>query len=450
MKLRTRLFAATALIITASTVAVGAAGYTSAYESEIERVDAAINSVFDAASASASNATSAAVEDASLRTVQVSVAILDSQEDVITIEGDDTLITKAPDAAKLILAEKKAVSINSDTQYRLRSYSEDGGTHLLIAADISAIESARIANLNWLFGFSLTAVLIALAVLWLVIRFDIRIVERLARDAKRIANGEEDVALPRTKGDSEVAQLSKSLGEMVHSLESAIRTERGAQQAMQSFMGDASHELRTPLTVIKGYAEMLGSQGAKKEFREKALQRITYEVVRMEQLINDLLLLAELGETRERPTAVVDLSEMVGYAVTDLKSLDTRRKVVFDIQPGVTIDGSAEHLQQMLNNIFSNIRRHTPKSAPVNVQLSATTKSIELVIEDGGAGLPEAAYNRGIDSFERFDAFASRQNGGSGLGMTIMRTIARQHHGTISLSKSKSLGGLRTEIKLPR
>lgn len=449
MKLRKRLFTASALVTITSTIAVGAAGTSASFRSEIERIDSAISGVVASTQAASADPITAAIQDASLSPVQISIALLDSTNEVVTVQGDDTLITKAPPAAQLILAETAIETIDANQDYRVRSVSIDGGAHILVAAKISEIQSARDANIFGLLGFAAISVAIALLALWWVIRFDIRVVERLARDARRISRGEEDVQLPHIKGGSEVALLSKSLGEMVHALEAAIRTERGAQQAMQAFMGDASHELRTPLTVIKGYAEMLGSQGGKKEFREKALQRITTEVARMEQLINDLLLLAELGETRERKNVQVNLSDMFESAVTDLKSLDKKRKVSAKIQKDILFEGSPEHLQQMINNIFSNIRRHTPKTAEVSVSITAEKNSIRLVVEDAGPGLPSVAYDRGIDSFERFDAFASRANGGSGLGMTIMRTIVRQHEGTINLSKSEKLGGLRTEISLP-
>lgn len=449
MKLRKRLFAASALVTITTTIAVGAAGTATSFQSEIARIDSAIASVTSSTTAASADPITAAIQTASLSQQQISVVVLDSANQVITVHGDDKLVMTPPPGPSLILAEKKPVTIDASSDYRVRSVSIDGGAHILIAANIAPIQAARDANIIALLGFAAGSVGVGLLVLWWVIRFDIGVVERLARDARRISKGEEGVQLPHIKGGSEVALLSKSLGEMVHSLENAIRTERGAQQAMQAFMGDASHELRTPLTVIKGYTEMLASQGGKKEFRDKALHRISTEVARMEQLINDLLLLAELGETRERKNVAVNLSDIVEYSVTDLKSLDKKRKVSAKIQKKIVIDGSVEHLQQMVNNIFSNIRRHTPKSAEVSVVLSATKETVTLIVEDAGPGLPQATYDVGIDAFQRFDAFASRSNGGSGLGMTIMRTIVRQHEGTIHLSKSETLGGLRIEIRLP-
>ena len=102
----------------------------------------------------------------------------------------------------------------------------------------------------------------------------------------------------------------------------------------------------------------------------------------------------------------------------------------------------------MIQNIFSNIRRHTPSSAPVLVELKSKGKEIHLRIEDGGPGLPEDAYNKASYEFERFDRSRSRDTGGSGLGLSIIAAIVKEHSGEISLSKS-SLGGLAIHIQLP-
>ena len=99
-------------------------------------------------------------------------------------------------------------------------------------------------------------------------------------------------------------------------------------------------------------------------------------------------------------------------------------------------------------NIFSNIRRHTPALAPVSVQLKSKGKEVQLRIEDGGPGLPDDAYNKASYEFERFDRSRSRDSGGSGLGLSIIAAIVKEHSGSISLSKS-ALGGLAIYIQLP-
>ena len=211
-----------------------------------------------------------------------------------------------------------------------------------------------------------------------------------------------------------------------------------------------THELRTPLTVIKGYAELMQQQGADQAFRDKALSRMLSETTRMEQLINDLLLLAELGERQVGERDRIDFTQIVGEFVEDLKALQPKRTVSAKIAKNLKVMGSGAHLHQLLSNLFGNLRKHTPVDAEVRVSLSAAgADQILLTVEDAGPGLPEHYYDDGVESFLRFDAFASRQQGSSGLGMTIMRTIVDQHGGRVRLSRSE-LGGLKTEIYLAR
>ena len=168
----------------------------------------------------------------------------------------------------------------------------------------------------------------------------------------------------------------------------------------------------------------------------------------MEQLVSDLLLLAQLGEERALPKVSVNLSALISDACGDMRVLQPERPVTLEIEPNVEVTGSPDHLVQLLNNLCSNISRHTPVDAQVRVRLALAQAAAVLTIDDAGPGLAEELYARGVEGFERFDAFASRQNGGTGLGMTIMRAIVAEHAGQMKLSRS-DLGGLRTEVSLP-
>lgn len=225
------------------------------------------------------------------------------------------------------------------------------------------------------------------------------------------------------------------------------REDRLALARMQSFIGDASHELRTPLTVIKGYSEMLANQQmSAPEDRLRAQTRVSSEINRMENIISDLLLLAELGETREISLNKIHLSEIVTGHARDFATLYPARTVEVDIDP-LDIDGDVEHIQRLLNNALSNIARHTPEDAPVRISLHASPKKT-LLIEDGGSGLPQEMYGKAATHFQRFDRSRSREKGGSGLGMSIMQAIAAEHRASFEIKRS-SLGGVALEIIFP-
>jgi len=225
------------------------------------------------------------------------------------------------------------------------------------------------------------------------------------------------------------------------------REDKLALARMQVFIGDASHELRTPLTVIKGYSEMLSKeQLPDQDQRLRAYKRVDSEIKRMESIISDLLLLAELGETREIKFEHVDLGDLTFTLARDFQLLHPKREVVIDIED-LSIEGDREHLYRLLNNAMGNIARHTPENAPVRIRLTGGSKKV-LTIEDGGPGLPEEMYGRKTTHFQRFDKSRSRENGGSGLGMSIMQAIAEEHKANFEVRKS-DLGGVCIEIIFP-
>jgi K+-sensing histidine kinase KdpD len=172
------------------------------------------------------------------------------------------------------------------------------------------------------------------------------------------------------------------------------------------------------------------------------------EVQRMERLIADLLLLTELGEQRAVHDEHIDVSAILRVQLTDFRTLEPHRNFHSQIDKNVTLVGSRSRVERLLQNLFSNIRRHTPATAPVRVILLEHDEIIELWVEDGGPGLPESAYETGPQGFMRFDKSRSRESGGSGLGMSIIAAVVKDLNGSIDFHKS-SLGGLAVCVRLP-
>jgi signal transduction histidine kinase len=345
----------------------------------------------------------------------ISAAILTVEEEsldltlsLVTQEGVETVINEShliyPGMTDLNLLKKGlpgAISVEAASPYRFRSVAIAGGDFLVIASSLDQLNENFKSNLRNLGLF--TTVADALAIF-----FSIFFLRRHNR-------GLDAQALER----------------------------------MQKFLGDASHELRTPLTVIKGYNEML-SKGQFSELADqaRAFSRVNSEIERMESLIHDLLLLAELGESRPVDFDEVDFDELVLAHVNDFKLFNKERTVSTAIPNDCTVHGSREHLNRLIQNCLSNIVRHTPADAAVSISLKTIGKRAELIIEDGGPGLPESAYGTEIKAMNRFDPSRSRDSGGSGLGLSIIAAIVQEHKGALKLSKSK-LGGLAISIEIP-
>jgi signal transduction histidine kinase len=395
-----RYLVSSALITTALSLLVGGYATISVKNSQIESIDSRLTQIVDSVKANFDAPVSAALDSASELDFNLTIALLSASGELTIINESQLTLEAAPDDGAVAQSLNSPISIDGVQAYRFISVDISGGDRLLIADSLEAINENFSKNLQRVFLVTFVADVLAIALSYLVIRRNNR---KLAADS-----------------------LSR----------------------MQRFLADASHELRTPLTVIKGYSEMLAKgQITVESDRQRAHERVNAEIIRMENLIQDLLLLAELGETIEPVFEEIDLTELISSYSRDFMVLNPGRDVALDIAESITVTGSVEHLRRLLLNIFNNISRHTPGEAPVRVQLSKVGKKSRLVIEDGGPGLPESSYRTGIELLNRFDASRSRETGGSGLGLSIIAAIVQEHSGNLTLRKS-SLGGLALEITL--
>ncbi len=449
MKLQTKLTLATASIITAVSVSIGGASVLAIQNSETNRIDSLLSAAVETIQTEGEDPLTAALFAAGQSDIGLTVALVDINGELVVLAESLANVESVPSAEVLAESQAQAISIDEGGEYRLRTIALPDNEFLVLATSLTAINEARAANLQLLLWFVLGSIILGAGLIALFIRRDMKKVSNLIHLATEIADGAKHIKLPDAAGsNAEIDELTSALGHMVDALQHSLWVERDTQQAMQNFLGDASHELRTPLTVVKGYVELLSTQNMDEEQRARAFDRVNSEVVRMEALINDLLLLAELGESKPIGTGSVNVSDLVLAAVQDLKVLQPQRSVRTSVEVGVLMHGTAELIQQLVSNLFANLRRHTPADTRVSISLSKTGNQATLTIDDAGPGLPAESYARGINHFQRFDASRSRESGGSGLGMSIMAAVVRQHSGTIELNPSP-LGGLQTVINLP-
>lgn len=456
MRLQTKLTIATTSVIAVVGAAIGVVGVATIERTALQSIDQTLNTAVLTIENNPDKL-EAALLASSIAGDSLQVALLDSAGTLTTLSINDSTIQGLPNASQLTTAESKPVNISGaqDAGYRLMvvPINEADYKQILLAVSLSDVASGRDSTFTLTAELTLLAILIGGLANVLIVRRQTRKIARLTAEAKRIADGDLEHELVAEAGSSEIDQLSKSLQNMVESLKQAVRVEQAAQERMQEFLGDASHELRTPLTVIRGYVELLEkSKDAPAEQRERAFERIHAEIKRMETLIRDLLQIAELSEATATMVQLeeVDLSEVVQTSVDDLRALSPARQITVSVEPGLRVSGREDLLRQLLANLLGNIARHTGASDAVRVTLAGMPDGlVKLTVEDAGPGLPESAYTGELDAFKRFDPSRSRENGGSGLGMSIIAGIVRSHLGSLKLSKSE-LGGLRTEITLQR
>jgi signal transduction histidine kinase len=372
-------------------------------------------------------------------TYDLTMDVIDPSGGVVQVNSGHVPLRKTPTLADVRASLKSVTSLSTLPGFRIRSVFIGGGDYLVVAGSTSLIsgQSRHLIRQVALTGLLVALVMMVLA--RLVMRQDLNTMERLIGYASDVAKGDDQGQIPSGVGSRDVRELQSALATMVVALHQRIAIETRSVEAMQQFVGDASHELRTPLTVIKGYNELLTNPTINEEQRTRAVERVRREVDRMDSLVADLLLSAEAREAPHHLDHRVALGALVTARTDEFVSDHPERAVTRDIDAGLAIRGREDLIDRLITNSFSNIIRHTSKDSAVRVQLHRDGANALLVIEDGGAGLPE--YGVRPQRFRRFDESRSRETGGSGLGMSIMADIAEGLGGSMTTSKS-SLGGL--------
>lgn len=419
MKIKTKVTLATVGVATLSSFVVGAAGLAVNYNSGIQQIRQQLG---DAISL---------VENSNEDAVTTAQLAVSGREITLAFVQSDGLVTVLQDSAG---------NLNDQAIVKREMALADGEKLIFAGSKAAVIESTKSSLILTLLLASLVAT-IGIITSWFVLKTDLRNLKRITIDAQKIASGNL-TELKTLSGSSEIGELSGALSELVDKLqESNIR--------MQEFLGDASHELRTPLTVIRGYLELLEkNREISSDQSSRAISRAHQEALRMQMMISDILLLAELGEERVQPMAQVQLEEIFLAQIEDLRIQNPKREIEIISNQHSPCIGADELLIRFMQNALSNIRRYTPEDARVKVSIVQSPVGFEINIDDAGPGIPELSGGRQITAFRRFDESRSRGLGGSGLGLSIMSKIIERHGGEMLLAES-NLGGLRVSAFLP-
>lgn len=446
MKLRSRLTLASAIVTVVSTLVIGGLAINSTRDTQVEVLDKSLSQVVNSVHGRTNAALSEALYSAQQSEIALTLVYFLRGQPPSVLNDSKLSIIPNPTIYERELGLTRPTTHGGPETYRMRTINLSDLEYLVVAVSLKAVDARYKSDLIRLSIFIFLALISSIAITAFLVRRDTKKIEILISSAKEISLGHMDIDIPSIKGNSEVDQLAESLHRMVISLRRTAEIEELSSKRMQEFLGDASHELRTPLTVVKGYVELLSGRSIlETEQRSRAFSRVNSEILRMETLITDLLFLAEFGHEPTEEILDVDLSKLLRSHLSDFSTFNESREITSDIESGHIIKGSASHIEQLFVNIFANISRHTPINAPVNVTLNRSEHGISLLIEDGGPGLPESAYREGVQNFKRFDLSRSREDGGSGLGMSIIFAIVREHRGTITLRPSQ-FGGLGVHV----
>jgi two-component system OmpR family sensor kinase len=279
---------------------------------------------------------------------------------------------------------------------------------------------------------------IALAARW-IIAIGLRPLEAVEDTAEAIASGDLSARLPAAKPDTEVGRLTTSLNTMLSRIEESFTARVASESKLRRFVADASHELRTPLTAIRGFAE-LHRQGAVvgEDKTKELITRIEKESIRMSSLVEDLLLLARLDQSRELAMDPVDLNTLITEVVASAAAAGPNHPIKIDLNENeIFVLGDSQRIHQVIANLLANARTHTPDGTKITITAMQGVQETTISVTDTGPGLSESDQERIFERFYRADPARVRSSGeGSGLGLSIVDAVMKAHGGYVSV-KSK-------------
>jgi heavy metal sensor kinase len=243
----------------------------------------------------------------------------------------------------------------------------------------------------------------------------------------------------------ELMVLSASFNDLLGRLDQSFET-------MRRFVADASHELRTPMAVIQGEADVaLSQQRSAGEYRE-SLAVILEESRRLSRLIGDLLNLAraDAGSVTLRVEEIY-LNDLLADCCRSLEPLADTRGVRLGCLPAddAPFRGDEQLLRRLILNLLDNAIRYTPRGGEVSASLETGPAGVRLRIADTGIGVAPDAVSRIFERFYRTDLARSREDGGFGLGLSIVKWIAESHRGAVEVESRPAAGSIFT-VSLPR
>ncbi|MGH8972596.1 MAG: sensor histidine kinase [Acidimicrobiia bacterium] len=338
-------------------------------------------------------------------------------------------------------------SVEGTTRWRVHVEETAEGNLVVVAVPLSEVQSSlrRLVAIEGVAAAVLLSILAAGA--WFLLRRGLRPLEEMADSARSITAGALSQRVEPADGRTEVGQLGLALNTMLGELETAFAEREATEHRLRQFLADASHELRTPLTTIAGFAELF-RLGVDQDHVDLPviLRRIEQESGRMKTLVEDLLLLARLDQTRPLQRAPVDLAVLAADACSDAVAAAPDRPVSLDAPEPVVVQGDRDHLRQAIANLVTNALRHTPAGTPIAVGARLADGNATITVADRGPGLDEDALDHVFDRFWRGDQ--ARVGPGTGLGLSIVAGIAAEHGGTATAANAAAGGAVFT-LRLP-
>jgi signal transduction histidine kinase len=353
------------------------------------------------------------------------------------LEGEDAVLRLAPGDTERVEGLRF-----EDDQFLVVATAADtpqGPVTVMVGRTLESVtESSQVVVSLLATGFPLLLAVVA-ATSWRVVGRALVPVDAIRTEVDAISTAELHRRVPDPPGRDEIARLATTMNEML------ARLEKGHDR-QRRFVSDASHELRSPVATIRQHAEVALAHPNRSSVEELA-EVVLEEDVRLQRLVEDLLLLTRMDErTVHLRMAPVDLDDILLEEAQRLRSTTTLRIRTEGVSAG-RVSGDSAQLEKLVRNVTENAARHAHST--VELSLTEADGEVLLRVDDDGRGIPPPERERAFERFVRLDEARARDSGGSGLGLAIVAEIAAAHGGSV-VALEGPLGGLRIEAHLPR
>jgi len=270
-------------------------------------------------------------------------------------------------------------------------------------------------------------------------------VGRIAVSAERISSQNLSERLPETQTGDELERLSIALNHMIDRLDQAF-------QYSQRFVADASHELRTPLTVLQGELESLLQEPRLHQQSRERLSSAMEEVERLARIVEGLFAISRLDAGEAAAEWVrFDLARLAASTADQMSLLSEDKQIKLQCREAkdVWVEGDRARMKQVVVNLLDNAIKYTPPGGAIDLSVTARDSKAVLEVADNGIGISNEILPRVFERFFRVDSARSREQGGAGLGLSIVRSICTAHHGRVEASSTPGQGSVfRVELPL--
>jgi signal transduction histidine kinase len=370
--------------------------------------------------------------------------IIDDNDRVVTPVGEEPLL----DAAQLAQARQHELIVDGRVpdvgeSARLLARPSEQASHrgwvvVAAASTSAATRAARRLALLLAVGGPLLVIAITAAG-WFLAGAALRPVRRMAREAATISLVEPGRRLPQPPGNDEIAELGRTLNQMLARIEATLAHER-------AFVDDASHELRTPIAVLRGELELASMDVDDHAAIRRGLQSALEETDRLARLTDGLLVLARADAGQITATAgETNVLAVARHAVERLPPVDG---IAVDVVgEAVTARADPSWIDEIVTNLVTNATRYATHR--VRVEVGTDDRAAVVRVADDGPGFPDELLDRAFDRFTRAGTVRGRNDGGTGLGLAIVASIARALRGDARAGNGPPLGGAVVEVYLP-